>query len=284
MSPIAKTSGWPGSVQSSRTTMRPARSHVAPLASASRPASGEACTPAAQIFVRQTTRSVDPSGPRTSTPNASTPVTIDPVRIVTPSRRSSLAAFAESRSPNVARISLPPSTNRTSALAGSMRRKLPLRPVREQLGDLPGDLDPGRAASDHDEGQPRATRLRVLLVLRHLEGAEDPPAQLQGVVDGLHARRERERTRRARSTTARRPRRRSGCRTRGGSPCRRGAGPSPCVPRGRTPAPWPSPRPRWSAAAGCPGSAVPPPLPTGFPSPAGRAAAGRGGSSWRRPA
>ena len=51
MSPTAKTSGWPGSVQSGSTWMRPARSHSAPEASASSFASGEAATPAAQIFV-----------------------------------------------------------------------------------------------------------------------------------------------------------------------------------------------------------------------------------------
>ena len=142
MSPIAKTSGWPGSVQSSFTTMRPARSHVAPPASASSRASGDACTPAAQIFVRHTIRSVAPSASRTSTPNGSTSVTIDLLRIVTPSRRSSAAAFAESRSPNVARISLPPSTSRTSASAGSIRRKLPWRPVRASSAIWPAISTP----------------------------------------------------------------------------------------------------------------------------------------------
>ena len=51
MSPMANTSGWPGIVQSGSTLMRPARSLSAPDASASIPASGEAATPAAQIFV-----------------------------------------------------------------------------------------------------------------------------------------------------------------------------------------------------------------------------------------
>ena len=131
MSPTAKTSGWSGSVQSSSTAILPARSHVAPLASASRPAKGEACTPAAQILVRQTIRSVEPSAVRTSTPNGSTPVTIVLVRIATPSRRSSVAALSESRSPNVDRTSFPPSTSRTRASAGLIRRKLSLRPVRD---------------------------------------------------------------------------------------------------------------------------------------------------------
>ena len=64
MSPIAKTSGWPGRLQSGRTATRPARSVSAPVASASILASGEACTPAAQIFVR--------AGMRRSPPASST--------------------------------------------------------------------------------------------------------------------------------------------------------------------------------------------------------------------
>ncbi len=51
MSPIANTSGWPGTVQSGFTVMRPARSVSTPDRSASIFASGEACTPAAQIRV-----------------------------------------------------------------------------------------------------------------------------------------------------------------------------------------------------------------------------------------
>ena len=51
MSPIAKTSGWPGSVMSGLTLIRPARSTSRPACSASFAASGEAATPAAQITV-----------------------------------------------------------------------------------------------------------------------------------------------------------------------------------------------------------------------------------------
>ena len=51
MSPTANTSGCPGSEQSGSTLIRPARSHSAPDASASIRASGDAATPAAQIFV-----------------------------------------------------------------------------------------------------------------------------------------------------------------------------------------------------------------------------------------
>ena len=52
MSPMANTSGCPGSVQSGFSTTRPAGSVSAPALPASCFASGEACTPAAQIRVR----------------------------------------------------------------------------------------------------------------------------------------------------------------------------------------------------------------------------------------
>ncbi len=62
-------------------------------------------------------------------------------------------------------------------------------PIRE-LGDLADDLDAGRSCADHDKGQPA---LPFGLGRRHLGGlerAEDAAAQLERVVDGLHARRE----------------------------------------------------------------------------------------------
>ncbi len=114
------------------------------------------------------------------------------------------AAFSESRSPNAARISLPPSTSTTCASAGSIRRKLPPRPERDSSAIWPAISTPVGTAADDDEGQPGAARLGVVLALGHLERAEDPAPQLQGVVDRLHARARSARTRRDRSTTARR--------------------------------------------------------------------------------
>ena len=61
MSPTTNTSGWPGSVRSGLTPIRPARSSGAPDCSASVLPSGLACTPAAQILVTATIRSVRPS-------------------------------------------------------------------------------------------------------------------------------------------------------------------------------------------------------------------------------
>ena len=85
MSPMANTSGCFGRVQSGRVSIRPARSQTAPDASASRRASGEACTPAAQITVRAAIRS-GPPGPSRATASASTAVTLTPMRSSTPMR------------------------------------------------------------------------------------------------------------------------------------------------------------------------------------------------------
>ena len=59
-----------------------------------------------------------------------------------------------------------------------------------ELGDLAGHLHPGRAGADDDEGQQPVDLGLVLGELGELEGAEDPAAQLEGVVDALHAGRE----------------------------------------------------------------------------------------------
>jgi hypothetical protein len=64
MSPIANTSGCPGSVQSGRTATLPVLSVSAPVCCASMPASGEAWTPAAQMRVRVGMTSFPP-GPST---------------------------------------------------------------------------------------------------------------------------------------------------------------------------------------------------------------------------
>ena len=61
---MAKTSGCPGRLQSGLTATRPARSVSAPVLSASIFASGEACTPAAQIRLRHRMVSM-PFGPLT---------------------------------------------------------------------------------------------------------------------------------------------------------------------------------------------------------------------------
>src|SRR6185437_10683645 len=56
-----------------------------------------------------------------------------------------------------------------------------------QLGDLPGYLHSGRSGADHDEGQPPPLHLGIRFELGQFEGAEDPAAQLERVVDALEA-------------------------------------------------------------------------------------------------
>ena len=123
MSPTAKTSGCPGRLRSGSTAILPARSVSAPVASASRPASGEAWTPAAQMAVPHSTRPFSPSAPSMSTPNGSTPTTRRPMRNSTPIFSSAVRARPESWRPKLARGSWPPSTNITRTVAGSMWRK-----------------------------------------------------------------------------------------------------------------------------------------------------------------
>ena len=189
MSPTAKTSGWPGSVQSGSTSIRPARSQLAPDPSASRAASGDACTPAAQTFVRDGMRRTVPSGPFTSTPKASTPVTMLRHWISTPRRSSSPAAFAREPVAEGGQDLLASVEEEHLRVGRVDPAEVALEGVAGEFGDLPGDLDAGRAAADDDERQPRAAGAGVVLGLGHLERAEDPAPQLQGVVDRLHPRR-----------------------------------------------------------------------------------------------
>ena len=74
------------------------------------------------------------------------------------------------------------------AWVGSIRAEVVLQGAVGQLGDLAGHLDPGRAGADDDEGQRPLGLGRRLRQLGQLEGAEDPAAQLERVVDGLHPR------------------------------------------------------------------------------------------------
>src|SRR5699024_10829294 len=59
-----------------------------------------------------------------------------------------------------------------------------------QLSQLASQLHAGRASADDHEVQQAATLLRVAGDLGALERAGDASTDLQGIVDGLHARRE----------------------------------------------------------------------------------------------
>src|SRR3546814_16494564 len=57
-----------------------------------------------------------------------------------------------------------------------------------QLGDRPGQLDPGRTSADDDEGhQPPALRIAVGN-LRALEGKQDAPTDFQCIVQAFQGR------------------------------------------------------------------------------------------------
>ena len=130
-----------------------------------------------------------PSLPRTSTPLASTPTTRESMRSSTPRRSSSLVALPESRSPKVASGSLA-SVEQQHPDGGRIDvAELAAQRARRQLADLPGQLHTRRAGADDDDREPTVALDRVGRRLGHLEGAEEAPAELQGVVDRLHARR-----------------------------------------------------------------------------------------------
>ena len=203
MSPTANTSGWPGSVRSGSTAMRPARSSSAPLASASLAASGDACTPAAQIVVWASIRDVLPSASVTSTPAASTPTTraahaqldAEPLELLwPPCRRAGRRRSASG--------SLPPSTQHHPDRRRVERAELASEQRTASSRTWPASSTPVGPAPTMTMVSQCAARRRRVGDLGHLEGAEDPPAQLEGVVDRLHARRVAGPARRGRSTTA----------------------------------------------------------------------------------
>ena len=61
--------------------------------------------------------------------------------------------------------------------------------MARQLRELPRELDAGRPCTDDDERQEAAPGNGVGLAFGHLERAQDPPTQLERVVDRLHPRR-----------------------------------------------------------------------------------------------
>ncbi len=70
-----------------------------------------------------------------------------------------------------------------------MRRKLPRSDLRVSSAICPASSMPVGPAPDDHECQPGSAQVWISLALGHLEGAEDPSAQLECVVDRLHPRR-----------------------------------------------------------------------------------------------
>ena len=69
--------------------------------------------------------------------------------------------------------------------------EVPAQRVVRDLAERARQLDPGRAATDDDERHPLAPDLGIRLAFGRFERDQDPPAHLEGVLDGLEARRER---------------------------------------------------------------------------------------------
>ena len=65
--------------------------------------------------------------------------------------------------------------------------ELPAQRVPGYLDHAPGELDAGRAAADDREAQPVGARHRIGLELGTLERGENPPAQVERVLERLEA-------------------------------------------------------------------------------------------------
>jgi hypothetical protein len=76
-----------------------------------------------------------------------------------------------------------------SRLRGIDPAEVALQRAARELHDPARELDPGGAGADDHERQPDRPQARIRLALGHLEVAEDPAAQLERIVDGLHPRR-----------------------------------------------------------------------------------------------
>ena len=125
-------------------------------------ASGDAWTPAAQIFVRASIAARRPVGrPHDRPRSASTPGD-DGLGLDAHAEPSQLLCrllgepVAERRQDLLAAVD----EQDRGARAGSIRRKLPLSPERDSSAIWPAISTPGRAAADDDEGEPRAARCR----------------------------------------------------------------------------------------------------------------------------
>ena len=146
VSPMAKISGWPGTVRSGSTKRRPTRSAGAPSQSAAR----EACTPAAQRMVRAASR-----WPPKTTPS----------RVAFRDRLAELDLDAElfERLLRVGReLLIETGQDARAGLdqndARGARVDMPeilAQILMRQLGDGAGEFDAGRTGADDDEGQQR---------------------------------------------------------------------------------------------------------------------------------
>ena len=182
---MTKSSGWPGKVQSASTATCPARVGSTPACSVSMLPSDDACTPAAQIFVpRRAARAIDvwTSMPPASTRDQRPRPDLD-AQLLEVSCRAPREALAK-----LERISGAVSSSTMRAAAGVEAAGSSSALWRDSSATWPASSTPvGPAPTTRTSARSAARRVR--LELGELEGAEDPAAQLERVVDRLHARR-----------------------------------------------------------------------------------------------
>ncbi len=188
MSPTTKTSGWPGRVRSSWTSMRPARSSAAPVWSAS-------CAPER--------RGADAGGPHLAHGlDALAPAVgvldLDAGRVDVDDLGAEAhldAHVGQALDGAVAELLAERAEHRRGGVEQDDARlgrvdaaEVALEGAPGELGDLAGHLDAGRARADDDERHEPVDLGLGRRELGELERAEDAAPQLEGVVDRLHAR------------------------------------------------------------------------------------------------
>ena len=113
------------------------------------------------------------------------PITVRPVRTVTPRRCSDRSAFAESEGGKLVRTRSAASTSTMRALAGIDSAEVAPQCVPRQFGDLAGHLDTGRPGADDDESEPGVACLGARLALGGLEGGEQPATHRERTLERL---------------------------------------------------------------------------------------------------
>ena len=213
MSPTTNTFGWPGIDRSGSTLTRPARSSSTSDWSARSRPSGLADTPADHTLVADSMRRMVPSESFTVMPLRSTSVTMAPSWISTPIFSSRACALLPSFSPIGGSTAGAASSRITRACVESMWRNAPLSVWSASSAIWPGHLDAGGSGADDGERQQLLAARRITGPLGLLERTEDPPAQLQCVVDRSSCPAPTRRSGHCRSRTGPPRPRRSACRT-----------------------------------------------------------------------
>ena len=149
--------------------------------------SGEARTPAAHTTVAATMRSTGPSPACTSTPCSSMPTTRVPSRTSMPRRvidRRAASRSGAGKAGQHRRARLDDHDARAGRVDGA---ELVAQRVARDLGQRARQLDAGRPAAHHDEGQQLVAPRRIRLAFRPLERQQHAAADRDGVLQRLQA-------------------------------------------------------------------------------------------------